>query len=58
MIAYLKKENSINVSEYVGLNGCTRYCAGNDIKAFLEKGIITPSGVATHRVYRLANLKN
>jgi nucleoid DNA-binding protein len=58
MIAYLKKENAINVSEYIGLNGCSRYCAQNDIKAFLEKGIIIPSGVATHKVYRLANLEN
>jgi predicted histone-like DNA-binding protein len=54
MIAYLKKETSINVSEYAGLNACSRYCAGNDIKAFLEKGIIIPSGITTHRVYLLA----
>lgn len=53
MIAYLKKEGSINISEYVRLNGCTRYCAGNDIKAFLEEGIILTKGRGTHRVYLL-----
>jgi predicted histone-like DNA-binding protein len=55
MIAYLEKESSINVSQYAGLNACTRYCAGNDIRAFLGKGIIIPSGITTHRVYLLAN---
>jgi predicted histone-like DNA-binding protein len=54
MIAYLKKEASINVSQYAGLNACSRYCASNDIKAFLEKGIIIPLGITTHRVYLLA----
>lgn len=54
-IAYLKKKSSITVSEYAALNACTRYCAGNDIKTFLEKGIIIPSGISTHRVYLLAD---
>ena len=53
MIKYLKAYSSINQRQYAALNGCSRYCATKDIKMFLEQGIITCSGSATHRIYLL-----
>lgn len=54
MITWLEENGSINKSWYARLNGCSRYCADNDIRSFVAEGIILPSNGGTHRVYLLA----
>jgi predicted histone-like DNA-binding protein len=53
MLEYLKECGSINLRKYAALNACSRYRAGNDLKAFAEQGIIACSGGTTHKVYLL-----
>ena len=53
MIDFMEQNGSINLHQYAELNACTLYRANKDIKGFLEKGLITPSGMGTHRIYLL-----
>jgi predicted histone-like DNA-binding protein len=55
MLEYLKEYGSINQRKYAALNGCSRYCATNDLKAFVEQRIVACSGGATHKVYLLVD---
>ncbi|MDH6303547.1 putative histone-like DNA-binding protein [Parabacteroides sp. PF5-5] len=57
MVAYLEENGSINKSLYAQLNVCTRYCANNDIRSFVQEGLILPSGGGTHKVYLLTDGK-
>ena len=56
LVENLKENGTINLREYAQLNSCSRYCAERDIKHFLEKGVITYSGSATHKIYLLADM--
>lgn len=55
MLEYLGKKESINETDYAGMNNCTRYRAGKDLKQFLEEGVIRKMGYKTHRVYVLSS---
>jgi predicted histone-like DNA-binding protein len=55
MLEYMKLYGSINQRKYAALNGCSRYCATNDLKAFLEQGIVACSGGTTHKIYLLVD---
>jgi predicted histone-like DNA-binding protein len=53
MLEYLKEYGFINLRRYAALNACSCYRAGNDLKAFVEQGVIACSGGTTHKVYLL-----
>lgn len=53
MMDFLASHGAINLRQYADLNSCTYYCARNDIKVFIEQGIIGSIGGATHKVYTL-----
>jgi predicted histone-like DNA-binding protein len=55
MLEYLKEYGSINQRKYAALNACSYYRAANDLKAFVEQGIVACSGGATHKVYLLVD---
>lgn len=57
MLDYLKSRRIINVSDYVDLNKCTHYAAKNDMKQFVEDGLLETEGYRTHRVYKLVEKK-
>lgn len=51
MLDYLSKKEYINASAYADLNRCTRYRAAEDLKQFVQEGVISPMGRKTHRIY-------
>jgi predicted histone-like DNA-binding protein len=55
MLEYMKSYGSVNQREYAALNACSRYRAANDLKTFVEQGIVACSGGATHKIYLLVD---
>lgn len=53
MLRYLQNNAYINLTDYASLNGCSRYRATEDMKQFVEDGIVIRTGYRTHRVYSL-----
>ncbi|MDH6535257.1 DNA-binding protein [Parabacteroides sp. 52] len=53
MIGYIETYGYINISKYALLNNCSRYQATKDIEYFEKEGLITSSGMKTHKVYVL-----
>lgn len=43
----------INLTDYAGINHCSRYRATEDMKLFVKDGIVSKMGYRTHRVYSL-----
>lgn len=54
MLAYLREKTYINRPVYAGLNTCSLYCAGKELKQFYTEGIIRAVGRKTHRLYVLS----
>lgn len=53
MLSYLERNSYINLTDYAGLNNCTRYRASEDIKQFIKDNVIASVGYRTHRIYVL-----
>lgn len=53
MLAYLRDKTYINRPLYAGLNACSLYCAGKELKQFCTEGIIRAVGRKTHPLYVL-----
>ena len=41
MLSYLERNSYINLTDYAGLNNCTRYRASEDIKQFIKDNVIS-----------------
>ena len=52
-LSYLERNSYINLTDYAGLNNCTRYRASEDIKQFIKDNVIASVGYRTHRIYVL-----
>ena len=53
VLSYLERNSYINLTDYAGLNNCTRYRASEDIKQFIKDNVIASVGYRTHRIYVL-----
>lgn len=53
MIDYIRRNGHISVRTYAEQSGCTRYKAGNDLKRFVEEGLVCRVGSHTHVLYVL-----
>ena len=53
MLRYLQNNPYINLTDYAGINHCSRYRATEDMKLFVKDGIVIKMGYRTHRVYSL-----
>ena len=53
MLRYLQNNPYINLTDYAGINHCSRYRATEDMKLFVKDGIVVKMGYRTHRVYSL-----
>ena len=56
MLRYLQNNPYINLTDYAGINHCSRYRATEDMKLFVKDGIVIKMGYRTHRVYSLPNV--
>lgn len=57
MLRYLQNNPYINLTDYAGINHCSRYRAAEDMKLFTEDGTVIKMGYRTHRVYSLPQEK-
>ena len=53
MLKFLQNNPYINLTDYAGINHCSRYRATEDMKLFVKDGIVIKMGYRTHRVYSL-----
>ena len=53
MLKFLQNNPYINLTDYAGINHCSRYRATEDMKLFVKDGIVSKMGYRTHRVYSL-----
>lgn len=51
MLKFLQNNPYINLTDYAGINHCSRYRATEDMKLFVKDGIVIKMGYRTHRVY-------
>ena len=52
-LKFLQNNPYINLTDYAGINHCSRYRATEDMKLFVKDGIVIKMGYRTHRVYSL-----
>lgn len=57
MLRFLQNNPYINLTDYAGINHCSRYRAAEDMKLFTEDGTVIKMGYRTHRVYSLPQEK-
>ena len=53
MLKFLQNNPYINLTDYAGINHCSRYRATEDMKLFTKDGTVIKMGYRTHRVYSL-----
>lgn len=53
LMDYIRRNGHISVRTYAEQNGCTRYKAENDLKRFVEEGLVRRVGSHTHILYVL-----
>ena len=53
MLKFLQNNPYINLTDYAGINHCSRYRATEDMTLFVKDGIVIKMGYRTHRVYSL-----